>query len=198
MPLLVALLLLAPRPGSAQRIGLFFDEEGTLCEAPIAYFDVVHVYVVGFPPADSSLSGALFSLELPPNLEVLSGTLRVRRELVQSVSGDVDALQDLNLRFVSCVETSEPLPMLEFDLWEGSQSLRHDLRVRLTGAALDSLLVLAHPTWKICEPTDPEGFSSLVTAPSVDAVFNCTRACYCTTAVRNATWSVIKSLYQGN
>lgn len=194
----VGLLLLVPSTTPGQRIGLFFDPAATLCEAPlVGLFDSVRVYVVGFPPADSLLGGALLSVELPPLVEIWPGTFRIRRDVVFDIVGDVANLRDLDVRFRGCVDTNEPLPLMEFVIYEGSDTPRSNVRLRLTGAAVDSLSLL-YPAWKFCDPADPEHFVGYVHAPSVDAVLNCTVGCYCTTAVRHATWSAIKSLYQGN
>jgi len=194
---LLALLLLVPTSTPGQRIGLFFDPAATLCTREFASFDTVRVYVVGFPPADSLLGGALFSVEWPPLLEMWPGSFRIRREVVFDVRGDLDQLRDLDVRFRTCIQTNDPIPLVEFVVYEKSQTSRSDLRLRLIGVGIDSLL-LNQPAWKICDPSDPEGFLDYLTAPSVDAVFNCSVRCYCTTAVRNATWSAIKSLYQGS
>jgi hypothetical protein len=72
----------------------------------------LRVYVVGFPPADSLLGGALLSLELPPLVEIWPGTFRMRRDVVFDIIGDLARLRDLDVRFRDCVQTSEPLPLM--------------------------------------------------------------------------------------
>ena len=188
---------LAPTRSSSQRIGLFFDEAATSCNAPLEYFGQQHLYVVGFPPVDSLLGGALLSLERPADTDIVPGSVRIRRDVVFDVVGQLDQMRELDIRFRDCIQSAGPLVMLEFDIYELSPVLRNDLILHLVGAGTDSL-ALKEPHWKICDPGDPERFTSLVTAPAVDAVFNCTHACYCTTPVSTRTWAAVKSLYQGN
>jgi hypothetical protein len=195
------LLLAIPRDVLAQRIGLFFDEAGTQCAGSIAPFGpCVHVWVVGYPPPDSVLTGALFTVDLPPGIEVCTDPLgqpkvQFPRDLVFDVQGDVANLRDIDMRFNFCLTPAEPLVLAEFEVFDSNFMPRSDLRLHLVGTGVDSVSSM-DPQFKTCDPENPEGFRTLVRAPSVDAVFNCTVRCYCTTAIVEGSWGAVKTIYR--
>ena len=184
-------------PASAQRVGLFFDDRATLCEAPILPFgQSVHVWVFAFPPPDSVIGGVAFKLQLPPNMYVAAGSLRLPgRPPVASTTGDL--LGGITIRYGACVTGISPFLVAEMALDDRDRfGMRNDLRVTLVGVATDSM-VADVPEILICDPGDPLGAErGRLRAPSIDAVFNCTAHCGCTTAVRPRSWSEMKFLYR--
>jgi len=187
----------AAAPAQAQRLGLFFDEQATLCSAPILPLGPsVHVWVFAFPPPDSVISGVAFKLQLPPMMAVAAGSLVLpRNPRVSSTEGDL--LGGITIRYSSCITGISPLLVAEMDLDDRAFSPRNDLRVTLAGVATDSLAALV-PEILICDPGDPLGAElGRMPSPSVDATFNCTFNCYCTTALRPRSWSEVKFLYRG-
>lgn len=188
---------LAAAPARAQRVGLFFDDQATLCAAPILPLGPsVHVWVFAFPPPDSVIGGVAFKLQLPPMMFVAAGSLVLpRNPQVSSTEGDL--LSGITIRYSSCISGISPLLVAEMDLDDRSFSPRSDLRVTLVGVATDSIAVIV-PEILICDPDDPLGAErGRLQSPSVDATFNCTVNCYCTTALRPRSWSEMKFLYRG-
>lgn len=186
----------AAAPARAQRIGLFFDEEASGCAAPILPLGPsVHAWVFAFVPPDSAVGGVVFKLQLPPNMAVAAGSLVLpRNPRVSSVDGDL--LTGITIRYSGCQSGISPLLVAELDLDDRAFTMRNDLRVTLVGAGTDSVLSLV-PEVLICDPADPlGGLRGRIPAPSIDAVFNCTMHCGCTTALRPRSWSAMKFLYR--
>lgn len=184
-------------PARAQRVGLFFDDQATLCSAPILPLGPsVHVWVFAFPPPDSVISGVAFKLQLPPMMAVAAGSLVLPRDpRVASTEGDL--LGGITIRYSSCITGITPLLVAEMDLDDRSFTARNDLRVTLVGVATDSVAVNV-PEILLCDPDDPLGAErGRLQSPSIDATFNCTFNCYCTTALRPRSWSEMKFLYRG-
>jgi hypothetical protein len=199
----VVFVLGAIVPGAllAQRLGLFFDEAATSCTTTITGFQQVHVYLNAFMPAvvptDSSIGGALFSVQLPPMVHIVPKSVTLRDVLIYSVDGDLDNLYNLNIRFRNCQarSTGSPLQLLEFDVYDSGGSTRPNLVMQITGSGTDSLQGIV-PRYGICDPNDRDIYLGYVNAPSIDATFNCTHHCYCTTAIESRSWSAVKSLYR--
>lgn len=188
----------AAPPVRAQRLGLFFDDQATVCSAPILPFGPsVHVWVFAFPPPDSVISGVAFKLQLPADIFIAEGSLVLPRDpRVASTEGD--PLGGITIRYSSCITGISPLLVAEMGLDDRSRlGVRNDLRITVVGVATDSI-ASNNPEILICDPDDPLGAErGRLKAPSVDATFNCTFNCYCTTALRPRSWSEMKFLYRG-
>lgn len=187
---------LAAAPARAQRVGLFFDAQATVCAAPIVPLQSVHLWLFAFPPPDSVISGVAFKLQLPPDMAVAAGSVVFpRNPQVASTMGD--PLGGITIRYAGCISGISPLLVAEMDLDDRYLfGMRNDLRVALVGVATDSIAVTV-PEILICDPGDPLGAErGRMMAPSIDAVFNCTAHCGCTTALRPRSWSEMKFLYR--
>ena len=186
----------AAMPARAQRIGVFFDAQATVCEAPILPFQSVHVWLFAFPPPDSVVNGVALKLQLPPSMFIRDGSVRLpRNPRVSSTTGDF--LGGITIHYGNCITGISPLLVAEMDLDDRYLfGMRSDLRVTLVGVATDSIAVIV-PEILICDPGDPLGAErGRLQAPSIDAVFNCTAHCGCTTALRPRSWSEMKFLYR--
>ena len=108
-----------------------------------------------------------------------------------------DPLSGFTIRYSGCITGMSPLLVAEMDLDDRYLfGVRNDLRVTLVGVGVDSIMAL-HPQLLICDPEDPLGAErGRIPAPSVDAVFNCTVQCGCTTALRPRSWTEMKILYR--
>lgn len=200
-PALAACLLL-PAPSAGQRIGLFFDEAATSCATALEPFGPCqHVWVVAFVPEGVSTGGVLFRLELPVDIQVCDGSLLLPHGLVFDATGDLPTGMDL--RFQHCISGPASLVVAEFEVFDRSYGgTRRDLLLHLTGASRDSLVTMIHPQLELCDPAtydpnDPHQNLGVLAAPSVDATFNCTARCGCTTPVAPSTWTAMKRLYEG-
>jgi hypothetical protein len=190
------LIAALPRPGAGQRLGLFFDAAGGQCEAPIQSFGRQHVWVFAFVPPDSVISGAIFRLLLPPDIEIVEGSLRWARALGKiETYGDI--FTGVDVRFGTCQQPSAPLLVAEFDVEDQSfGGPRPDLRLDIKGGAIDSVEV-ADPHFRICDPIDPLGLGrGVYPAPGVHATLNCTAHCGCTTAAEPRRWGAVKAMYR--
>lgn len=189
-----AVIAAPPAHGTGARLGVYLDDSASLCSGELLPFGQQTVYICGFPPPDSIVGGALLTLQRPAGISILA--VRLHRDIVFSAMGNVDQVDQVDLRFRDCIQSAGPLVMMEVDLYDGDLSgPRPDLTLHLIGAGADSL---AHtvPQWKICDPNDPEGSRGVVPAAAVDAVFNCTSTCACTTPVKMQTWTAVKELYR--
>jgi hypothetical protein len=191
-----AVIAALPGRGAGQRLGLFFDDDAGQCEAPIASFGRAHVWVFAFVPPDSVISGAIFRLLLPPDIEIVEGSLRWARAL-----GEIETYGDLyngmDVRFGACAQSSSPLLLAEFDIEDQSfGDPRPNLRLDIKGGAVDSVEI-NDPHFRICDPTDPLGEGrGIFAAPGVHATLNCTAHCGCTTALQTRRWGAVKSMYR--
>ena len=195
------LAILLPREGSAQQMGIFFDEAGTTCASAIEPFGPsVHAWVIAFP-GSTEVNGAVLSLRLPPGLRVVpqSETYPHRSSLIGS--GSLDTHVDVTFQPLAdqpCRTGAMGLPILEFDLEDLCTTCggpRPDILLHLEGAAADSIAGLK-PQFIACDPHDPNNHPGSILAATLDAHLNCTAACGCTTALEPATWSRLKILYQ--
>jgi len=182
---------------AAQRLGLFFDTDGTQCNAAIEPFGpAVQAYVVVYPPPDSLISGVAFRLEMPPAIHVTTGSVFYPRNLVAEALGE--PVGGVDVHFQACRKQVGPLMIAQFRLEDRNLGgfVRNDLRIKLVGFSPDSVAAV-EPQIRLCDPENPiTGDGGRFPAPSVDAVFNCTERCYCTTAVRRTTFAAVKSLYR--
>jgi len=192
--LLVALTAGAGRL-QAQRLGLFFDAQATQCSAPIEPFgSSVHAFLVAFPPVDSLVSGAEVRLVLPPGIVLAAGSVSFPHGTVADAHGDF--ITGVNIRLNKCAVPGSPLVLAEMDFDDRGSGHRNDIVVSLQGVGVDSIASMI-PQLTICDPDDPiNGERGRLQAPSVDATFNCTMRCYCTTAIRPQSWSEMKLLYR--
>lgn len=190
-----ALLAATPAPAAAQRLGLFFDAQATQCATSIPTFGSAHTWIFAFPPPDSLISGVAFKLLLPAQMAVAQGSLVLPREpRVASTEGDL--LTGMTIRYDACMSGVSPLLVAEMDIDDRAFVARNDLRVTLVGVGVDSI-ASQYPQLIICDPGDPLGGErGRIPSPSVDAVFNCTAHCGCTTALRPRSWSEMKFLYR--
>jgi len=191
--LLVALLASTGR-APAQRVGVFFDEQATQCSAPIEPFGPsVHAFLVAIPATDSLIGGAEVRLILPPAIVVAAGSVRYPHDHVLSADGDL--LTGVTIRLYNCATPGVPVVLAEMDFDDRGGGHRNDIVVSLQGVGADSIASMI-PQVMICDPADPTSDRGRLHAPSVDATFNCTMHCYCTTALRPQSWSEMKLLYR--
>jgi hypothetical protein len=181
---------------AAQRVGVFFDEQATVCNAPITSFGSVHAYIYVFPPPTLAMSGVALRLQLPSNVEVdARDQVTFPHGLVFSETGSLEG--GLILRFYPCITSGQPLRIAEFGMVDlNSPSAGENLVLHFVGTPIDTMVAAKVPRLLVCNPDDPEGQLGVVDAPSVDAILNCTQNCYCTTALVPRTWGAVKSLYR--
>jgi hypothetical protein len=176
----------------AQRIGIFFDEQATQCSAPIEPFGPsVHAFLVAIPPTDSLVGGAEVRLVLPPG--IVAGSVSYPHDHVLSAEGDL--LTGVTIRLYNCATPGAPIVLALMDFEDRGSVQRDDIVVSLQGVGADSIASMK-PQLTICDPIDPTAERGRLEAPSVDATFNCTMHCYCTTAIRPQSWSEMKLLYR--
>jgi hypothetical protein len=191
-----AVFFLMPAHLLCQQIGVFFDSQATVCNAPIVPFGSVHAYLFAFIPPDSVVSGALLRVQFPPGISVHPLSLQFPRNRTFEAQGELAS--GLALRFAACESTPGPLQLAEFDLDDliSGETPRPNLRLRCEGFGVDSTATM-NPQFRVCNPHDATG-SDLrrFAARGVDAVLNCSSSCGCTTAVVSQAWSQIKALYR--
>jgi hypothetical protein len=197
--LLVVGFLGAPGRAPAQRVGLFFDDQASVCSAQIDTFDpnCLHAYIFVFPPPNFVLGGAVFKLQLPVNIEVCAqDPVTYPRDLVFADRGSLET--GLVLQFSHCVTGGQPLLVAEFGLVDLNldPTPRQNLSLHFVGAPLDTLVASDLPRLLVCDPINPDGNLGLIDAAGVDATLNCTQHCGCTTALVLRTWTAVKSLYR--
>jgi hypothetical protein len=196
---------LVPRPGASQvtppRVGIYFDQQGTVCSAPLEPFDPVGVqaHVLAFVEPGTEMAGAFFRLELPPQITIVPNSEEWPKN--SNPVGSMTSVNGMDLQFQLCtIAGSEPVRLVSFVLNDISLGgVRPDLEIRVLGgtiAAADTL-VLKEPNLKVCDPNEPEGYLDLIVAPSTLTTLNCSSGdCPCeTTAVRPTTWTAVRKLY---
>lgn len=195
LALAAMLLVAAPGRGIGQRLGVFFDREASRCDTQITSFGRAHVWVYGFPPPDSILSGFLFRVVLPP--DVAADSLVYPRNLYGDTRGTLTDGLDLRLR--ACTAYSDRVLLAEFVLEDRSFVMnRPNLVVEVQGAAAIDSVEAREPRLRVCGPDGPFGEGrGFIEVTGVDGVLNCSMmTCQCTTPVAARAWSAIKSLYR--
>jgi hypothetical protein len=194
--------LLLPGGASAQRMGIYFDEQGTICSSSIEPFGPsVHAWVIAYP-GSAEVNVAVLSLRLPPDLHVVpdSEKFPFRSSLVGSGTLETHVEVIFQPRAAQpCRTGGAGIPIVEFDLVDLCSTCngqpRPDILLHLVGAGADSIAGTT-PQFRICDPNDPTNHPGSILATPLDAHLNCTANCSCTTALEPATWSGIKILYQ--
>ncbi len=200
VPLLLAAWAGTPAGVAAQRVGLCYDLQASVCSATIEPFDPypgLQVYVFVFPPPGVDLRGLGFRLQLPSGIRIFDPPgVMFPHNLYFDVRGSVETGYDA--RFAECTNTTDPILVAQFSISDVSlvPPPHNNMVLHLAGSVLDSLQAADKPRLIICDPTDPDRNLGYVTAPSVDAYLNCTQSCGCTTAIVPRTWSALKSLYR--
>ncbi|MFQ5599509.1 MAG: hypothetical protein ACE5G2_03025 [Candidatus Krumholzibacteriia bacterium] len=183
-------------PGSAQEVGVFFDEGAQTCVAAVEPFGpAVRTHLFVFAEDGTALNGAILRLLLRPGF-------RIRSELWPrntTHEGSLISFNGVDVTFEGCVIAQGPVLLLSFDLVD--EGLRPgpepDVVLRLEGGTVvaDSL-TLTEPHLKVCDPDDPFGEEpQLIAAKSIQATLNCTGDCPCATAIGRKTWSAVKRLF---
>lgn len=196
-------LALVPAASPAQndppQVGLFFDQNGTACNAALAPFDGgVQAHILAFVDPGIELGGALFRLELPPFLMIESIVWPRNTD----PKGSMTTSEGMDLRFQICPEsTGAPIILVSFVLTDVSfgGEVRPDMEIKVLGGTITApdTLTFQEPNLKICDPNDPEGYTELLVAPSTLATLNCSAGdCPCNeTAVSSMTWTAVRKLY---
>jgi hypothetical protein len=182
------------------QVGVFFDTVGNSCSATLEPWEPITAYVLAFLEPGIELGGALFSLELPIDLEV--DPISILWPKNSTRAGTLTGSEGLELTLQGCLTTTgAPVVLATFSLLDKNlhNITRPDLRISIAGGTISApdTLSLLQPNLKVCDPNDPWGYSSLIAASGTRTTFNCTAEdCPCIeTSVSPITWTALRKLY---
>ena len=183
----------------SQEVGLYFDENATICVAPIENFGpALKVRIYAFVAPGDTLNGAVLGLDLPSGFRVTNQEVPPKDQ--NTIEGDITSATGVDITLSPCVVGGAPVHLLSFDLQhldsENPDARVEDLVLKLRGGTnVADSLNFVEPQLKFC-PDDPiGGVPELVEATALMATLNCTGECPCTVTVRRRTWADFKRLY---